>query len=241
MIAGLKKHLRLPWPLHWRAALAGVLLYWLCPLAPLPAWQWPSVPAEAAQQAAQVEKISQFQQQYGEAGWPALRAQLALNRLAAYEAQLSAEQITFASQRRDSGWAEATEFIIDHVSKDVSNNQLQLQRLECRNNLCQLAIAAPQGLTPAFQAQILKLAGALKTAGLEYHALKQQRQQLVLELKSDKALQFSWWQRWRLNPSAKADWQSEIKAWLHTVAVQPPEPAEAGESAPLVEKKGAKS
>lgn len=241
MIAGLKNSLRLPWPLHWRAALAGVLIYWLCPLAPLPAWQWPWASAEASQQAVQVEKISQFQQQYGEAGWPALRAQLALNRLAAYEAELTAAQITFASQRRDSGWAEATEFIIDHVSKDISNNQLQLQRLECRNNLCQLAIAAPQGLTPAFQAQILKLAGASKTAGLEYHALKQQRQQLVLELKSDKTLQFSWWQRWRLNPADKALWIHEIKTWLHSVAVQPPEPAGEDSLKPTAQNKGAKS
>lgn len=213
------------WPLHWRALLAGALCYLLLPLMPLPAWQLPWQQEDPASTDKMANNIRQFHQQYGEAGWPALRAQLALNRLAAYQAMLSAEQSTFASQRRDSRWAEATEFVIDHVSQDVSQHQLQLLAVECRNNLCQLSLAAPEGLTTAFQQKVLQLAGTLKTAGLEYHQLQQQRQRLILELKSDKPLQFSWWQQWRLQPAAKAHWQADIKHWLHAVAEQPPEPA----------------
>lgn len=225
-----------------RATLAGMLCYLLLPLYSIPQWQWqqsitseiqPTTTAVSSEQSAQrtdlasaaLAKIAAFHQQYGDAGWPALRAQLALNRLSAYEAELRARQQDFHNQLRDDRWAEATEYIIRHVSQ--SDQALALQSCECRNNLCALEFAAPAGLTPTLQRQVLQLASALKTAGLEYHQVKLQATTLRLELRSDKALVFYFWQRWQLEPAAKAQWQGDIREWLARVAIQPPEPAAA--------------
>lgn len=228
MRAALLKRWQQPWPLPLRALFIGMLLYLLLPVYGLPTWQWQGTDVPEAELSSQLGKITDFHQQYGDSGWPALRAQLQLNRLAAYEAELTARQSSFATQLRDDNWAEATEFIIQHVSQNIKAGGLALQRCECRNNLCALAFTAPEGLTPALQAQVLQLASALKTAGLEYHQLKQQRQTLHLELKSDKALVFYFWQRWQLAPSAKAQWQQQIRDWLSLVATQPAEPENAG-------------
>jgi len=235
MLAALQRWQQ-PWPLPLRALFIGMLLYLLLPIYGLPTWQWQGNDVPDAELSRQLNKITDFHQQYGDSGWPALRAQLQLNRLAAYEAELTARQSSFATQLRDDNWAEATEFIIQHVSQNIKAGDqvggkaggLALQRCECRNNLCALAFTAPEGLTPALQAQVLQLASALKTAGLEYHQLKQQRQTLHLELKSDKTLVFYFWQRWQLAPRAKAQWQQQIRDWLALVATQPAEPENAG-------------
>jgi hypothetical protein len=196
------------------ATLCGVLLYLWLPLFKAPDWlvQLNSLSSEEQQQ--QLKTLNRFYKKYGEAALPALNAQLELDKLRRFEQQLIDDNKNFDDQDRDALWAEATEFMIAHLTQNVANNQLRLLDSECRNNLCRMVLEAPQGLTPEYRALVLKLAGSLKTGDLEFQQLTEGNKRITLELKSDKRLKYGYFASKKLNPPQKAQWQAEIKTWL---------------------------
>lgn len=201
-------------PLHWRAFLAGACVYLLYPFAHAPAWLWQSLGQTEAESAAALAPVLSFHSKYGDSALPALNAQLELNKLRDYEQRLIAENADFADQDRDENWAEATEFMIAHVTQNVSANTLRIYHSECRNNLCRIEIAAPDGLTAEFRAQVLKLAATLKTGDLEFHDLKEGNDRLMLELKSDKRLKYGYFAERKLQPAELEIWREQVKTWL---------------------------
>lgn len=199
---------------RWRLLLLGAALYLLSPFLQTPYWQLQLFTQSSAETSLEVKKIVNFYQQYGDAALPALQAQLQLEKLRQLELQLIADQSDFASQSRDDKWAEATEFMIAHLAQSVTENQLRILDSECRNNLCRIEIHAPKGLTPDFQALVLKYASTLKRGDLEFQDLVPGKDRILLELKSDKKLKYGYWASRRLEPAAKAQWQQQVKAWL---------------------------
>ena len=135
--------------------------------------------------------------------------------------QLIADNATFSSQARDDKWAEATEFMIAHLAQSVTDNQLRILDSECRNNLCRIELYAPKGLTPEFQALVLKYASTLKRGDLEFQDLVPGKDRIMLELKSDKKLKYGYWASRRLEPAEKAQWQQDVRAWLQPVSSKP--------------------
>lgn len=196
------------------ATLCGVLLYLWLPLFKAPDWlvQLNSLSPEAQQQ--QLKALNNFYKKYGDSAFPALHAQLELDKLRRYEQQLIDDNKNFDDQDRDELWAEATEFMIAHLTQNVANNQLRLLDSECRNNLCRMLLEAPKGLTPEYRALVLKLAGSLKTGDLEFAQLTEGNKRIMLELKSDKRLKYGYFATRKLNPPEKAQWQAQIKTWL---------------------------
>lgn len=203
-------------PYHFRAAAAGVCLYLLWPFAHAPQWQWQALWQSEAETATALAPLLSFYAKYGEQALPALQAQLELNKLRDLELSLIADNATFSAQSRDDNWAEATEFMIAHVAQSVSANELRIYSSECRNNLCRIEIAAPQGLTAEFRALVLKYAATLKAGDLEFHDLKEGKDRLMLELKSDKRLQYGYFAERALQPAAREQWLAEVKTWLGT-------------------------
>ena len=132
------------------------------------------------------------------------------------EQQLIADNSTFSAQSRDDKWAEATEFMIAHLAQSVTDNQLRILDSECRNNLCRIELAAPKGLNPEFRALVLKYAATLKAGDLEFHDLKESKDRIMLELKSDKRLQYGFFAERALKPAEREQWLAEVKAWLGT-------------------------
>lgn len=196
------------------AILVGVLLYLWLPLFSAPDWlvQLNGLSSEAQQQ--ELKELNRFYKKYGEAALPALNAQLELDKLRRLEQKLIDDNKNFDDQDRDELWAEATEFMIAHLTQNVANNQLRLLDSECRNNLCRMVLEAPKGLTPEYRAVVLKLAGSLKTGDLEFQQLTEGNKRITLELKSDKRLKYGYFAQKKLNPPQKAQWQAEIKTWL---------------------------
>ncbi len=196
------------------AILVGVLLYLWLPLFSAPDWlvQLNGLSSEAQQQ--ELKTLNRFYKKYGEAALPALNAQLELDKLRRLEQKLIDDNKNFDDQDRDELWAEATEFMIAHLTQNVANNQLRLLDSECRNNLCRMVLEAPKGLTPEYRAVVLKLAGSLKTGDLEFQQLTEGNKRITLELKSDKRLKYGYFAQKKLNPPQKAQWQAEIKTWL---------------------------
>lgn len=211
----------------WRLALLGAAIYLLLPLSVTPIWQLQLVTAKDAATEASLKPLLKFYQQHGEAVLPALQAQLELDKLRRLEQQLIAENATFSSQSRDEKWAEATEFMIAHLAQNVTDNQLRILDSECRNNLCRIEIYAPKGLTPQFQALVLKYASTLKRGDLEFHDLVSGKDRILLELKSDKKLKYGFWASRQLAPPEKAQWQQDVRAWLQPQAVTSKPPAKA--------------
>lgn len=196
------------------ACFTGVLLYGWLPLFNAPAWLLQLDGMSTEQQQQELKPLLNFYQKYGDAVLPALNAQLELDKLRRLEQGFIAENKNFADQDRDELWAEASEFMIAHLTQNVANNQLRLLDTECRNNLCRIVLEAPKGLTKEYQALVLKLAASLKTGDLEFQQLIEGHQRITLELKSDKRLKYGYFAEKKLNPAAKAQWQAEIKTWL---------------------------
>lgn len=203
-------------PLKFRALAAGVCTYLLWPFAHAPHWQWQALWQSEAETAAALAPLMSFYTKYSELALPALNAQLELNKLRDLELSLIAANADFADQDRDDNWAEATEFMIAHVAQNVGANELRIYDSECRNNLCRIELAAPQGLNPQFRALVLKYAATLKAGDLEFHDLKEGKDRIMLELKSDKRLQYGYFEERALKPAAREQWLAEVKAWLGT-------------------------
>lgn len=199
----------------WRLALLGAALYLLLPLSVTPIWQLQLLTAKTAETEPPLKSLLAFYQKHGEAVLPALQAQLELDKLRRLEQQLIADNATFSSQARDDKWAEATEFMIAHLAQNVTDNQLRILDSECRNNLCRIELYAPKGLTPEFQAMVLKYASTLKRGDLEFHDLVPGKDRIMLELKSDKKLKYGFWASRQLEPAEKAQWREDIRAWLN--------------------------
>jgi|GEM_PF-1643465 len=202
---------------RWRLGLLGAALYLLLPLSVTPYWQLQLLSEKSAATEPTLKSLLAFYQKHGEAVLPALQAQLELDKLRRLEQQLIADNATFSSQARDDKWAEATEFMIAHLAQNVTDNQLRILDSECRNNLCRIELYAPKGLTPQFQALVLKYASTLKRGDLEFHDLVPGKDRIMLELKSDKKLQYGFWASRQLEPAEKAQWREEIRAWLQPV------------------------
>lgn len=216
----LKLQLALVWrhclQLSWRQLVAlGAALYLLCPLWPTPWWQLQLLGQDQQTASSELQLLTAFYQQHGDAMLPALVAQLQLDKLTALAAAYQADNAEFSAQSRDPHWAEATEFLIQHLAANQSNSALPLKEVECRNTLCQVQILTSTGLTPALQQRIVKLAASLKTADLEFKDLTQRRTELVLLFQSSKALKLGFFAERRLNPAQKAVWLAEIKQWLY--------------------------
>jgi hypothetical protein len=199
---------------RWRLAALGAALYLLLPLSVTPYWQLQLLTNQPTDTEAPLQSVLAFYQKHGEAVLPALQAQLELDKLRRMEQQLIADNTTFSSQARDDQWAEATEFMIAHLAQSVTDNQLRILDSECRNNLCRIELYAPKGLTPQFQAQVLKYASTLKRGDLEFQDLVPGKDRIMLELKSDKKLKYGFWTTRQLEPAAKAQWQQDVRAWL---------------------------
>ncbi len=203
-------------PLHYRALAAGVCAYLLWPFAHAPKWQWQALWQSEAETAAALAPLMSFYTKYSEPALPALNAQLELNKLRDLELSLIADNAEFSDQSRDENWAEATEFMIAHVAQNVGANELRIYDSECRNNLCRIELAAPKGLNPEFRALVLKYAATLKAGDLEFHDLQEGKDRILLELKSDKRLQYSYFEERALKPAVREQWLAEVKAWLGT-------------------------
>jgi hypothetical protein len=201
-------------PMKHRALAAGVCLYLLWPFAHAPQWQWQSLWQSEAETATALAPLLSFYTKYGEPVLPALTAQLELNKLRDAELALMAQNAEFSDQARDDNWAEATEFMIAHVAQNVGANQLRIYDSECRNNLCRIELAAPQGLTKEFRALVLKFAGTLKAGDLEFNDLQEGNDRLMLEMKSDKRLKYGFFAERALKPAAREQWLAEVKTWL---------------------------
>jgi len=199
----------------WRLAALGAALYLLLPLSVTPYWQLQLLISQPAETEAPLKSVLAFYQKHGDAVLPALQAQLELDKLRRLEQQLIADNATFSSQARDDKWAEATEFMIAHLAQSVTDNQLRILDSECRNNLCRIELYAPKGLTPEFQAQVLKYASTLKRGDLEFQDLVPGKDRIMLELKSDKKLKYGFWASRQLEPDEKAQWREDIRAWLN--------------------------
>lgn len=206
---------------RWRLVLMGAALYLLFPLFQTPYWQLQLLTTDQADSELKLKSLLAFYQQHGEAALPALQAQLQLDQLRHYEQKLIADNQTFSAQSRDDKWAEATEFMIAHLAQSVTENQLRILDSECRNNLCRIEIYAPKGLTPEFQALVLKYASTLKRGDLEFQDLVPGKDRILLELKSDKKLKYGYWATRTLEPAAKVQWQQDVKAWLHPQPLNP--------------------
>lgn len=225
----LRARLVLAWPqlktllqqLSWRRLLViGAAIYLLAPLLPMPWWQLQLATQGQASAKTSMTKLIDFYQQHGEAMLPALSAQLQLDQLSALAARYEAEQADFSAQSRDKHWAEATEFLIQHLAANQAGEPLALAEVECRNTLCRLEITTDVGLTPQIQQRVLKLASSLKTADLEFQDLTPGRTELVLLFKSSKALKLGFFAQRQLNPPQKAIWQDSIKHWLYPVPAE---------------------
>ena len=203
-------------PMKHRALAAGVCLYLLWPFAHAPQWQWQSLWQSEAETATALAPLLSFYSKYGEQALPALQAQLELNKLRDLELSLIADNAEFSDQSRDDNWAEATEFMIAHVAQNVSANELRIYDSECRNNLCRIELAAPKGLDAEFRALVLKYAATLKAGDLEFHDLQEGKDRIMLELKSDKRLQYGFFAERALKPTEREQWLAEVKAWLGT-------------------------
>jgi hypothetical protein len=203
-------------PMKHRALAAGVCLYLLWPFAHAPQWQWQSLWQSEAETATALAPLLSFYSKYGEQALPALQAQLELNKLRDLELSLIADNAEFSDQSRDDNWAEATEFMIAHVAQNVSANELRIYDSECRNNLCRIELAAPKGLDAEFRALVLKYAATLKAGDLEFHDLQEGKDRIMLELKSDKRLQYGFFAERALKPAEREQWLAEVKAWLGT-------------------------
>lgn len=202
---------------RWRLVALGAALYLLLPLSVTPYWQLQLLTSQTVETEPPLKSLLAFYQKHGEAVLPALQAQLELDKLRRLEQQLIADNATFSSQARDEKWAEATEFMIAHLAQNVTDNQLRILDSECRNNLCRIELYAPKGLTPQFQAMVLKYASTLKRGDLEFHDLVPGKDRIMLELKSDKKLKYGFWASRQLAPAEKEQWQQDVRAWLQPV------------------------
>ena len=213
---------------RWRLAFVGAALYLLFPLLHTPIWQLQLLMNPAVETEPKLKLLEAFYQKHGDAVLPVLQAQLQLQQLHQYEQQLIANNQSFSAQSRDDQWAEATEFMIAHLAQSVTENQLRILDSECRNNLCRIEIYAPKGLTPEFQALVLKYASTLKRGDLEFQDLVPGTDRILLELKSDKKLKYGYWATRTLEPAAKVQWQQTVRAWLH------PQPIDGSPTTPAV-------
>jgi hypothetical protein len=204
---------------RWRLAALGAALYLLLPLSVTPYWQLQLLTAQPGETEQPLKSVLAFYQKHGDAVLPVLDAQLELDKLSRFEQQLIAANSTFSSQARDDKWAEATEFMIAHLAQSVTDNQLRILDSECRNNLCRIELYAPKGLTPEFQALVLKYASTLKRGDLEFQDLVPGKDRILLELKSDKKLKYGYWASRKLEPAAKAQWQQQVRTWLNPASV----------------------
>ncbi len=199
---------------YWRYLLLGSACYVVIPWAKAPAWQIEALWQDEQQVKDAWQPLLKFYKKYGDDALPALQAQLELNKLRDYERGLITDNAQFADQSRDDKWATASEFVIAHVATNVSKNSLRIYDSECRNNLCQIEIAAPHGLTKALSQLILQFASTLKAGDLEFNQLIEEDDRIILEVKSGKRLQYNFIDEWLLAPAQKEQWLTEVGIWL---------------------------
>lgn len=201
-----------------RFIAVGVLAYLLWPWLQLAPWQYQLWLKSTASQLQALQPTVEFVERYGATALPALVARVELNQLSAKVAALEANYAEFSAQSRDEGWAEASEFLIQHIATSQPT-PLTLSRIECRNTLCQLDIQLGKaGLDGRNRQRILQLAATLKAADLEYQQLDVTPSAVVLQLKSTKAYLLPWWRRWQVDASEQARWLEDIRRWLSPVA-----------------------
>ncbi len=199
---------------YWRYLLVGALCYLFWPWAKAPTWQLDALLQSEQEIQTDFAPLLRFYKKFGDAALPALAAQTELNKLRDFERELIAANADFYAQARDDKWATASEFVIAHVATDVSKNQLRIFDTECRNNLCRIEIAAPQGLTKDLSALILQFAGTLKAGDLEFNQLIEDGDRIVLEVKAGKRLKYNFIDQWLLTPKAREQWLAEVGEWL---------------------------
>ena len=199
---------------YWRYLVLGSTCYLVIPWAKAPSWQLTALWQSEQETADAFKPLLKFYKKYGDAVLPALHAQLELNKLRDYERKLIAENAQFSDQARDDKWATASEFVIGHVATDVSKNELRIYDSECRNDLCQIEIAAPNGLTKELSQLVLKFASTLKAGDLEFHQLHEENDRIILEVKAGKRLKYNFIDEWRLTPAAREQWLAEVGEWL---------------------------
>lgn len=203
-----------------RYITVGVLAYLLWPWLQLAPWQYQLWLKSTSSQQQALQATADFVERYGVAALPPLVARVELNALSAKVAALEANYAEFSDQSRDHGWADASEFLIQHIAK-AQSSPLTLSRVECRNTLCQIDIQLGRsGLDDRHRQRILQLAATLKAGDLEYQQLDVTRDAVVLQLKSSKAYLLPWWQRWQVSSSEQARWLEDIRLWV-SPAVQP--------------------
>jgi hypothetical protein len=199
---------------YWRFIVLGSACYLVIPWAKAPEWQLTALWQSEQEVADAFKPLLKFYKKHGDEVLPALQAQLELNKLRDYERELIAENAEFSDQSRDEQWATASEFVIAHVATDVSKNELRIYDAECRNNLCQIEIAAPKGLTKELSQLILTFASTLKAGDLEFNQLLEEGDRIVLEVKAGKRLKYNFIDEWLLKPNAREEWLAEVGAWL---------------------------
>lgn len=202
-------------PLKYRAAVAGALAYLLWPWANPASWQYQQLWLDEAQTAPAVKALTRFHKKYGDDAMPVLNAQLELNHSRAIEDRLTAKYAQFSDQSRDDGWAEATEFVIQYVVENTLKNKITLLDSECRNTMCRIEVATPEGLTKALNKQITVLAGTLKANELEFNNLIERKKSVLIEFKSDKRMKFGFIEERIARPAARKEWTDTVNTWLN--------------------------
>lgn len=199
---------------YWRYLVLGSACYLVIPWAKAPEWQITALWQSEQQTNDAFKPLLKFYSTYGDSAFAALQAQLELNKLRDYEHELIRQNKEFADQERDDKWATASEFVIAHVATSVSQNKLRIYDAECRNNLCQIEIAAPNGLDKQLSQLILQFASTLKAGDLEFNQLIEENDRILLEVKSGKRLKYGYFDELRLAPAAREQWLAEVGAWL---------------------------
>lgn len=202
-------------PLKYRAAVAGALAYLLWPWANPPLWQYQQLWQDHAASAPAVNTLASFYKKYGDEAMPVLNAQLLLNQSRATEDRLTAKYAQFSDQSRDDGWAEATEFVINYVVENTLKNKITLLDSECRNTMCRIEVATPEGLNKALNKHIAVLAGTLKANELEFHNLVERKSSVVIEFKSDKRMKFGFIEERIARPAERKEWTETVNTWLN--------------------------
>jgi len=104
-----------------RFIAVGALAYLLWPWLQLAPWQYQLWLKSTPSQQQALQATVAFDTGYGAAALPALVARIELNQLSANVAALEANYAEFSAQSRDQGWAEASEFLIQHIAKAQSS------------------------------------------------------------------------------------------------------------------------
>lgn len=142
-----------------------------------------------------------------------IHAYVSIRALIAKENALLEQHAQWDEQDRDTGWAEATEYLLAHLAVTTTNNELRILDSECRNTLCQVKLMAPTPLTKDFTGKILDYAKVLKAGELEYADLESLPGAVLLKLKANKRYKFDEATTAELWPEERKQWEQELKTW----------------------------